>query len=139
MVSKEQKKVLVADLVEKLEKSSGVYLVDFTGVTAAQSVAFRNQFRDVSAELKVAKNTLLKRAIAEIGKFELPDDKYVGQSAIAFGYDDPVAPAPASKKSLGKRKSWILKPPSLTVSFLTARSCSRLHPCQHAKILLLVS
>ncbi len=109
MVSKEQKKVMVADLVEKLGRSGGVYLVDFTGVTAPESIAFRRQFRDANAELKVAKNTLLKRAIAEVGTFELPDDKYIGQTAVAFGYDDPVAPARVIKKIVGDTKKLDLK------------------------------
>jgi large subunit ribosomal protein L10 len=43
--------------------------------------------------MKVAKNTLILRALAEVGGYEFEDSKLAGQTAVIFGGSDPVAPA----------------------------------------------
>ena len=58
MVTKEQKKVMVAELAEQIREASSLYFVDFTGMTVAQAQAFRRELREKDAVMKVAKNTL---------------------------------------------------------------------------------
>ena len=54
----------------------------------------RNKFREAGIDYKVYKNTLVRRAAAEVGNMAQFDDvNLVGTNAIAFGYEDPVAPA----------------------------------------------
>lgn len=52
----------------------------------------RNKLRSESVQLQVVKNRLLKRALTE-AEFEAIDEFLVGNTAVAFGVDDPVAPA----------------------------------------------
>ncbi len=93
MVTREQKVQIVKELVEKLADTQGIYIVDYEGITVEQAVELRSLFREKGIEYKVAKNTLIKRALKEDGKFEFPDEQLKGMSALILGKDDPVAPA----------------------------------------------
>lgn len=89
----EMKKGLVAEIAEKLDKAQSVVVVNYKGITVEQATALRNKFRAAGVDYKVYKNTLVRRAAQEIGKFEKFDDEnLVGTNAIAFGYEDAVAP-----------------------------------------------
>ena len=93
MITKEQKKVVVAELTEKLRAASSLYFVDFTGMTVATDRAFRNELRAKGVSMRVAKNTLIVRALADIGGYEIKDETLAGQTAVIFGDADPIAPA----------------------------------------------
>lgn len=109
MVTKQQKQEVLAVLTEKLKDTKGLYLVDYKGMTAAESVALRREFRSVGGELKIAKNTLIRRALKEVGGFDIPDEQIVGQTAIAFGYKDAIAPSKIIKRVADKDKKLTLK------------------------------
>ena len=57
----------------------------------AQATELRRKLREAGVEFKVLKNTLT--AIAAKKLIRRVDLLLVGPTAIAFGYDDPVAPA----------------------------------------------
>ncbi len=97
MIGKTRKKEIVKELVEKFEKASSVFLVDFNKMTVEEAISLRRAFREKGVEYRVAKNTLIKLALAEVGGFEFPDEIFIGQTAIAFGYEDPVAPGKVIK------------------------------------------
>lgn len=110
MVTKEKKHEIVAELTEKLEKASGYFLIDFAGISAQEAVTIRREFHDASAEFKVAKNTLIRRVLKDNDEFEnIPSDVFVGSTAIAFGYDTPIAAAKVIKKFFDKDKKLKLK------------------------------
>jgi large subunit ribosomal protein L10 len=109
MVTKEQKREVVAELTEMLSKTTSLYIVDAGGMTVAASGALRREFREIKAEMKVAKNTLIRRAIEADGKFTVPDGKLKGSSALVLSYDDPIAAAKLIKKHFDKDKKPELK------------------------------
>lgn len=102
MVTKQKKYEIVAELVEKLNASSGYYLVDFTGLTVAETITFRRELKKKKVDYKVAKNTLIARAIEEVGGAELPADVLVGATGVAFVKDDLAAPAKVILEVSGK-------------------------------------
>ena len=91
-VAKPEKVELVSRVAEKLRASQSVILTDFKGMTVAQVTDLRSQLRKESIELKVVKNRLLRRAIAE-AQCEALDDLLVGNTAVAYGVADATAPA----------------------------------------------
>ncbi len=105
MITKQKKTEIVAELVERFQKVDGFYLVDFAGMTVEDAVRFRAELKEQEMEMKVAKNTLIKIALKETDFLEMPDDIYAGQSALIFGYDDPVAPAKVIKKEFEKNQT----------------------------------
>ena len=90
----ELKQGVVSEIVEKMQRAQSVVVVDYKGVTVEQATNLRNKFREAGIDYKVYKNTLVRRAAGELGKFEKFDEEnLVGTNAIAFGYDDAVASA----------------------------------------------
>lgn len=98
MVTKEQKQVVVADLVQRMSSASSLYFVDFTGMTVAMDQNFRRELREKDASVRVAKNTLILRALAEVGSYTIDESKLFGQTAIIFGTTDAIAPAKVIRK-----------------------------------------
>ncbi len=90
----ETKKGVVAEIAEKLQKSVSCVVVDYKGLKVDELTELRSKFREAGIDYKVYKNTLVRRAAAEVGNMTQFDNvNLVGTNAIAFGYEDPVAPA----------------------------------------------
>jgi large subunit ribosomal protein L10 len=84
---------VVSEIAEKLQKSSSAVVVNYKGLTVEEVTELRTKFREAGVEYKVYKNTLVRRAAKEVGIEQFNDELLVGTNAIAFGYEDPVAPA----------------------------------------------
>lgn len=109
MITKQRKQLIVTDLAEKFSKSSGFYLVDFVGMNVADSIKIRRVFKKMNVDYRVAKNTLVLRALKEVGDYQLPSDIFTGQTAIIFSYDDPVSPAKTLKEIIDKSNKPVFK------------------------------
>jgi len=88
----EDKKKVVDEVREKLLKAKVVIVTDYKGLNVSRLNELRAKLREVGVEYRVVKNTLLTRA-AEETDAALIQDGFKGPSAVAFSYDDPVAPA----------------------------------------------
>ncbi len=88
----EQKKVAVADLIEKLKAAQAGVLVDYRGLTVSEDTELRRKFREANVEYTVVKNTLTRFAAKEVGLDEL-DGVLHGPTSLAISDTDPVAPA----------------------------------------------
>lgn len=91
-MNKENKQQVVAELHEKLQRAKAVFLADFRGMNVGKATGLRDELRKANVEYKVVKNTLLELASRETDKEPL-SPHYVGPTAIAFSYDDPVSAA----------------------------------------------
>lgn len=88
----EAKKQVVDEIKERLEKIQGAVLADYRGLNVAEVTELRVKLREAGIEFKVLKNTLTRIAAHQVGLQDL--DSYLeGPTAIAFGLEDPVAPA----------------------------------------------
>jgi large subunit ribosomal protein L10 len=97
-MNKNEKTEVIAKVKEMIDKSTAVYLTDYSKITVADINNIRNEFRKEGVEYKVFKNTLFKRALDESGKFEKLSGHLVGMTGFAFTTDNPVAPAKIIKK-----------------------------------------
>ena len=88
----EQKKQVVAELVEKLKSAQAGVLVDYRGLTVEEDTNLRRKLREAGVEYKVVKNTLTRFAANEVGLTGM-DNELNGPTALAISVDDPVAPA----------------------------------------------
>jgi large subunit ribosomal protein L10 len=88
----ELKKQVVAEIADKFRASKSTIIVDYRGLNVAEVTELRKQLREAGVEFKVYKNTLTRRALAEVG-LEGLDEVLTGPNAIAFSNDDVVAPA----------------------------------------------
>ncbi len=91
-LKKEDKKQIAKNLKERFEKSKVVIATDYKGLNVMAMNDLRRKLREADIEYQVVKNTLLIRASEDTDVAQLKD-YFVGPSAIAISYDDPVAPA----------------------------------------------
>ena len=83
---------LVKQTSERFDRASAVVLVGYRGLTVAEMSELRRRLRESGGELKVVKNRLTRLSLAQAECDEL-NDLLTGPVAIAFGYEDPTAPA----------------------------------------------
>ena len=92
-MTKEQKAEIIKDATERLSRANGLYLVNFSGMTVLQANNLRREFFKLEVDYIVIKNTLLKRALKDIGGYDDVMPYLVQQTGMVVTYDDPVAPA----------------------------------------------
>ena len=92
MLKREQKEQCVAEIHEKLGGAEAVFILDYRGLTVAEVSRLRKKLRDVKGELRVVKNTLLRRASAGTDTAAI-EDLFTGPTALAVAPTDPVTPA----------------------------------------------
>jgi large subunit ribosomal protein L10 len=83
----------VETLTKDIQSASGVYLADFTGITVQTVTGLRRDLRKKGIKMRVAKNTLIRRALNNNGISGL-DAYLAGPSALIIAdAEDPIAPA----------------------------------------------
>lgn len=91
-ISKEDKKRVVAEVTEDLSNSMTAIVTDYRGLNVEQITTLRRALRAENVKYLVVKNTLVRIAARELG-YEALDTYLEGPTAIAFSFEDPVAPA----------------------------------------------
>jgi large subunit ribosomal protein L10 len=86
---KEQKTALVAEITEGLGRASIALVSEYRGMTAGEATEVRRKLRAVRGELRVAKNTLIRRAIKDTA-FSKLDDQLGGPVGLILSFADPV-------------------------------------------------
>ncbi|MEV4418626.1 50S ribosomal protein L10 [Patulibacter sp. NPDC049589] len=95
-MNREQKTAAIAEIVENINESEAVLVVDYRGLTVTQSSELRGKLREADATLVIAKNTLTGRAIAEVGESAEPlRDFLAGPTALTYVKGDVAAAAKA--------------------------------------------
>jgi large subunit ribosomal protein L10 len=94
---KELKTILIQDLLEKVNASPFMFVVDYTGLTVDKFTELRKRLRGAGAEVHVYKNRLVKKA-AERASFPTEiSDALKGQTAVVTGQKDFAAAAKVMK------------------------------------------
>ena len=103
-MKKEQKTALVQDLNEHLGRASLALVSEHKGMSAGETAEMRRKLRAVRGEMKVAKNTLIRRAIENTAYSPL-GDKLGGPVGVILSFGDPVemAKTVAGFKDLGEK------------------------------------
>lgn len=91
-MNREEKVAEVAELSDKFAKAKIAIVADYKGLTVPVLQELRHNLRRNDAEFRVAKNTLLIRAVEETD-FKGLQEHFVGTTAVAVSYGDPVTPA----------------------------------------------
>lgn len=91
-MNREEKVAEVAELSDKFAKAKIAIVADYKGLTVPVLQELRHNLRRNDAEFRVAKNTLLIRAVEETD-FKGLQEHFIGTTAVAVSYGDPVTPA----------------------------------------------
>ena len=108
-MNKTEKQESVAEIKELINGSSAIFLVDYKGVNVENINNLRKEFIKEGVNYKVFKNSLAKRAFAEIGGFDNFNDLLVGMTGFAFVGENYVAPPKIIKKHFDDKKSFEFK------------------------------
>ena len=100
-MTRQAKEEAINDLVEKLGRSKGAIVANYKGLDVASVNEIRGKFREIGAEYRVVKNTLMKRALEGTG-IEKLGEVFTGPTAVAFKYDDELATLGKTAKGLAK-------------------------------------
>lgn len=103
----ENKKAVVSEIKEKFEEAESAVLVEYRGLNVTQMTELRRKLMEEDVELKVYKNTMVRRAVEDTD-FEGLHEFLVGPNAVAFG-NDAVAPSRVLAEFAKKNKKLVLK------------------------------
>ncbi len=104
MATKETKQAVVEELVEILKNSDAVYIAGYKGINVKSVNALRNAFRKEGLAYKVYKNTLVKRAMQEVGGYDSAFHLLEEQNAFIFVKEELGKPAKVLKDFLKDNK-----------------------------------
>ena len=77
-------KMVVREMTDALGDAEGMVMVSFSGLTVSETEGLRNDLAGEGVRLLMVRNRLVKLALKERG-FEVPDDLFVGNVAMAWG------------------------------------------------------
>ncbi|HKJ31140.1 MAG TPA: 50S ribosomal protein L10 [Balneolales bacterium] len=113
MATKAEKQVVVEELKENLQDSEALYIANYSGMSVAEVNSLRGEFKKEDIKYKVYKNTLVQRAMDELGGYEPVYDSLAGQTAFIFTKEDLGKPAKILKKFFEQNKK-----PSFQMAFI---------------------
>ena len=119
-----QKKEVVAELANVAASAHSLVAAEYLGLTVEQLTELRKKAREAGVYLKVAKNTLVRRAV-EGTDYAGTSDQLVGPLLYAFSVEDPGAAGRLVKefaKANDKLKAKIVAVGGQGVSGLARRS-----------------
>ena len=86
------KKAVVAEVSEVAAKAYALVATEYHGLTVAHMTQLHARARETGVYLRVVKNTLARRAVAET-EFACTQERLVGPLVLAFSMEDPGAAA----------------------------------------------
>ena len=96
LITRADKAQEISSLAEKFGRAKAAFLVDFKGMSVEQVTELRKKLHPTESEMKVVRNTLAIRALADHPKSEEAiGTAFVGTNAVVFAYGDASASAKA--------------------------------------------
>lgn len=86
-ITREKKEELVAEYREIIERSRGLIMTGYRGLTVRDTEELRNKMREVGGEFHIVKNSLVELAMEQAG-VPIPDGSLEGTTAIGFADQD---------------------------------------------------
>ncbi|MBA4300328.1 large subunit ribosomal protein L10 [Algoriphagus alkaliphilus] len=109
-MTRDEKKVIIDSLTEKLKENPFFYITDASGFSVAQVNAFRRTCYEKGVEYKVYKNTLIAKALGNLDAdySKLASGALKGFSGIIFSKETSNLPAKVLldfRKKIGKKET----------------------------------
>lgn len=95
-ITKEKKQELVVGYLEDVKRAQVIIITDYRGLTVKQVKDLRRALAPLNASFHVTKNTLLRRALQEVGR-SVPAPMLEGPTAVSYCFGE----FPAVAKALG--------------------------------------
>ncbi len=102
------KQAIVAEVAEVAANAYSAVTAEYRGMTVAEMTDLRVQARKNGVYLRVVRNTLARRAVAET-EFECLNETLTGPVVLAFSQEDPGAAARVIKEFIKTNKKLLVK------------------------------
>ena len=103
MATKAFKSEKIDAIKSKIEKAQVAVITEYKGLTVEEITKLRREIQKDGGDYMVTKNTLAKIAIKGT-PYEVLAETFKGPIALAFGFNDQVAPAKALSKFIKETK-----------------------------------
>ncbi len=130
-----EKVAVVTEVRERLSSSNGALLTEYRGLKVSDLAALRRSVGDAGGEYRIFKNTLVRRAAAELQLTDL-EPLLVGPTAIAFVDGDAVAVAKSLRDFARTNPNLTIKGGLLGTKVLTAADATALADVAPREVLL---
>lgn len=107
-MNRDEKATLVSQLNDSFSRAKFSVVADYCGLKVSELQQIRKELRDCDSEIRVAKNTLLKRAAVDTDSAVLSDD-FTGTTAVVTAYSDPVGPAKVLTKFAEDHEKFVIR------------------------------
>ena len=124
-LSLEQKKAVVAEIAGVASEAHSLVVSEYRGSTVEEFTEMRAEARKSGVYLKVAKNSLVKRAV-EGTEFECVADSLIGPMVYAFSQEDPGCAARLIEEYAKKNDKLVTKVVSIGGKMFDASELGRL-------------
>lgn len=132
-------KIGKAETVEALKAAiaaqRGAVVAEHRGLKVLEITTLRKKLRAIDAEIRVVKNTLIRRAAAGT-PFEGLSAHFTGPTAVAFSHGDPVAMAKVMKEFAAASPKVTLRAGFVEGSVLSAKEVEILASVPSREVLL---
>lgn len=92
-LTRKEKTAQIADLTDKMKRSSSVMFTQYLGLKVSNISALRRKLKAAKAEMQVAKKTLMSLAAKNAGLPAIEEKNLEGGVACIFSFDDPLSGA----------------------------------------------
>lgn len=113
-LTREQKTEEVTVVTGRLQDNTAVYITDYKGLKVEEVNDLRQRFRESGVEYRVVKNTLLRRAMEDVGGYDDLFTHLHGPTAVAFSTE----PAAAARVIKNFTEDTQLELPTLKVAYV---------------------
>lgn len=107
--NRQKKEALIAELLEKVQKSKGIVFTNYQGLTHQQLEGIKRAMKKMEGEYVAAKNTLLLIALKDKFDTKAEKDKFTQPTAALFLYNDIVEPLKHLTKTIKDLKLPVIK------------------------------
>ena len=123
----EQKQAVVAEVSAELAKAQAVILAEYRSLRVGEMTALRKKARIAGIYLRVLKNTLARRAVAET-PFKGLSEKMVGPRAYGIA-SDPVAVAKVLQEFARENDKFVIRAGAMPNVVMTPKEVADLAKC----------
>lgn len=116
----EQKKEIVASVASVASRSSSLIAADYKGLSVSDMTTLRSEARKAGVHLRVARNTLVRRALKGTA-FECMCDSLVGPVLLAFAGDELSAGARLIRSFAKTNEKLVVKAISISGKLLDGK------------------
>ncbi len=125
MLTLEDKKAIVADVAQRAQAAHAAIAAEYRGLSVADMTALRSKAREAGVYLRVVKNTLARRALADT-EFDCMRESLSGPLLLAFSGEEPAAPARVLTEFAKEHEQLVIKVVALRGKLLAPEDAERL-------------